>query len=174
MGLFKNLFGGAKVTKATDPALCKTAPKTVYVPINGNVIPLKEIADPVFSEGILGQGCGIEPEEERLTAPFDGTVTQIAETRHAIGVTSGDGMELLLHVGIDTVDMQGKGFCVEVKVGETVHCGQTLLTFDTAAIRAAGHLPTVAVLVTNTDDFAQVELLKNGSATIGEPLLKLH
>lgn len=158
-------FGGKKNKQAAEPL-------TVYAPFAGNAIAMEDIPDPVFSQGILGQGCGLEPEEETVCAPFDGTVTQIIDTKHAVGVTSKDGMELLIHVGMDTVAMKGEGFQCLVKEGDAVKAGQKLMTFSMAAIKAAGHPVTTAVVVTNADDFGAVQVLAKGHVAQGDPLLK--
>ena len=133
---------------------------------------MEEIPDPVFSEGILGKGCGLEPAEETVCAPFNGTVTQVIDTKHAVGVTSKDGLELLIHVGMDTVAMNGEGFTCLVKEGDTVKLGQKLMTFSMEAIKTAGHPATTAVVVTNADDFADIQVLAQGEIAQGAPLLK--
>ena len=158
-------LGGNKNKQATEPL-------TVYAPFGGNAIALEEIPDPVFSQGILGQGCGMEPAEETVCAPFNGTVTQVIDTKHAVGITSKDGLELLIHVGMDTVDMKGEGFTCHVKEGDSVKLGQKLITFSREAIKAAGHPTTTAVVVTNADDFAGIQVLAKGEVTQGAPLLK--
>ena len=157
-------FGG-KNKQAAEPL-------TVYAPFSGNAIAMEEIPDPVFSEGILGKGCGLEPGEETVCAPFNGTVTQVIDTKHAVGITSKDGLELLIHVGMDTVAMNGEGFNCLVKEGDTVKLGQKLMTFSMEAIKAAGHPVTTAVVVTNADDFADIQVLAKGQVAQGEPLLK--
>lgn len=121
MELFNKLF------KKEEAAL-PSEPGTIYVPVKGKIISLEEIADGVFSEGVLGPGCGIEPEEELVCAPFAGTITQVADTKHAIGICSRDGMELLIHVGMDTVEMNGEGFTTYVKMNDTVERGQKLIS----------------------------------------------
>ncbi|MCD8131896.1 MAG: PTS glucose transporter subunit IIA [Lachnospiraceae bacterium] len=170
MGLFKNLFGGAKEEAPT----IVTEENTVYSPLKGTVIPLKEIGDGIFSEGILGQGCGIRPDCSVVTSPVDGTISQVAETKHAVGVTSKDGVEVLVHVGLDTVSMNGKGFTVYVKEGDSVKCGQKLLAFDRKAIAEAGFPDVTAVLITNTDDYQAVELTKTGEVETAEKITALQ
>lgn len=150
----------------------KSEPFTVYSPVEGEIIALKEFPDPVFSEGVLGLGCGIIPSGEQITAPFSGTVIQLPDTVHAIGLKSGDGIELLIHIGVDTVAMEGKGFVASVKKGQKVHTGETLISFDRQAIRAANHPDTIAVVVTNADEFAAVRVLKYGRLIGGDALLK--
>lgn len=169
MSLFGKMFG-KKETSGPAPVL---EPLTVYTPINGNAIPLNQIPDPVFSEGVLGPGCGIEPSSERVCAPFNGTISTVSETKHAVGITSPDGMEMLIHVGIDTVDMNGKGFDAKVKPGQKVNMGDVLLTFSLAEIKAAGHPSTTAVLVTNADDLGKLELIVCGEVHEGMPLMNI-
>ena len=128
----------------------------VSQPVSGKVTALEEIPDETFAAGVLGQGVGIEPDDNKVTAPFDGTVTTVAETGHAVGLES-DGMEVLIHVGVDTVSMKGEGFECLVREGDTVKAGQTLIVFDREKIRKAGHSEIVAVLLTNSDDLEDVE-----------------
>ena len=150
----------------------KLEPLTVYAPVKGEILPLSEVGDGVFSAGILGPGCGIVPEDETVYAPFHGTVVQVAGTRHAVGLTSEDGMEVLIHVGLDTVDMNGRGFRVFVKEGQKVNKGDPLLTFSKKAIREAGHPATTMVIVTNAGDGARLSLCAAGRADSGEKLMK--
>ena len=127
----------------------------ILQPVKGKVIPYTEIPDATFSAGVLGEGVGIEPEDGVVYAPFAGTVTSVAESKHAVGLEK-DGMELLIHVGVDTVNMQGDGFEVFVAEGDTVETGQKLIAFDREKIKAAGYPETVVVLLTNSDDFNEV------------------
>ena len=144
----------------------------VLAPVSGDVIPLEEFPDAVFSQGILGPGCGILPAGDTVVSPFDGTVTQLTDTMHAIGVTSAGGVEVLIHVGVDTVDMAGSGFRSLVKQGQKHHTGDRLIQFDREAIRAAGHADAVAIVVTNSDEFSAVELKGTGTVAAGEPVLE--
>lgn len=134
----------------------------VMSPLKGNVIPLKEIGDGVFSEGVLGNGCGIQPEEGCVYAPFNGKIIQVADTGHAIGIESTDGIEVLIHVGLDTVALGGEGFKPMVKEGDAVFCGQKLLDFELEKI--AEKYPTVtSVIVTNSYDYQSIRLDKTGT-----------
>jgi len=151
-----------------------TEPMTVYTPLSGNIIPLKDIPDETFATGILGQGVGIEPSDNVVYAPFHGTVIQVSETKHALGFQSDDGIELLIHVGIDTVNMGGKGFSVQCAVGERVYCGQPVMQFNSDEIRKAGHPTVTAVLVTNSDDYAKFHILRQGNASFTEPLITVE
>ena len=157
MGLFDKLL------KKEQAIEVKTEKNTLYLPIEGEVISLEEIGDGVFSAEVLGKGCGIKPTEETVYAPANGTVSSVAGTKHAIGIMTEDGIELLIHVGMDTVDMNGSGFEVLVKPDQKVKCGQPLLKFSMSKIKAAGHPTTTAFVVTNTDDLVEVTVLKTGS-----------
>ncbi|SHO45295.1 PTS sugar transporter subunit IIA [Anaerocolumna xylanovorans] len=166
MGILLN-----KLFKKESAEALPSEPGTVYMPITGKVISMEEIGDGVFSEGILGPGCGIEPAEELVCAPFAGTITQVAETRHAIGICSKNGMELLIHVGMDTVDMNGNGFITYVKMNDVVERGQKLMKFSLADIKAAGHPAITAVILCNADDTGNPQNLKLGDAQIGDVLM---
>lgn len=156
MGLFDKLF---KKEQAIDVT---TEKNTLYLPIEGEVISLEEIGDGVFSSEVLGKGCGIKPAEETVYAPANGTISSVAETKHAVGILTDDGVEVLIHVGMDTVDMNGEGFEVLVKPDQKVKCGQPMLKFSMSKIKAAGHPTTTAFVVTNTDDMGEVTVLKTG------------
>ena len=155
-------------TAAAEPAAPSVAPDAeeqsqaeppaagaegVTAPLSGRVIPMEEIPDQVFSQGILGEGVGIEPTGNVVVAPADATVCSVIEdSRHAVGLTLDNGAELLIHVGIDTVSMNGDGFQLHVKAGDRVHLGDKLITFDPEKIKAAGHPTTTAFLVTDPGD----------------------
>lgn len=157
MGLFDKLF------KKEEPVLeVQTEPGVLYLPVAGEVIPLADIGDGVFSEAILGPGCGIRPTGETVYAPADGTITTVAETLHAVGLQTSDGAEVLIHVGMDTVEMKGVGFEMLVKEGQSVRCGQPLLKFSQDKIKAAGHPTTTAFVVTNGDELSEVTVLQTG------------
>ena len=137
-------------------SVIRCAAGTVLQPVKGKVIAREAIPDDTFASGVLGDGVGIEPEDELVVAPFDGTISSVAESQHAVGIES-NGMEMLIHVGVDTVNMQGDGFTCLVKEGDAVKAGQPLIRFDRAKIKAAGYSDTVAVLLTNSDDLEGVE-----------------
>ena len=155
-------------TAAAEPAASSVAPEAeeqpqaeppaagaegVTAPLSGRVIPMEEIPDQVFSQGILGEGVGIEPTGNVVVAPADATVCSVMEdSRHAVGLTLDNGAELLIHVGIDTVSMNGDGFQLHVKAGDRVRLGDKLITFDPEKIKAAGHPTTTAFLVTDPGD----------------------
>ena len=172
MGFFDKLFGGK--SKDENTAKFTNQSKTVLTPLQGKVLTQADIPDETFAQGILGPGCGIEPTGDTVYAPFDGTITQVASTLHAIGITSDDGIELLIHVGMDTVEMQGKGFTALVKEEQKVKAGTALLKVDLDAIRAANHPTTTAIIVTNADDLPKLHIIAGGIVSTGTPLFKFE
>ncbi len=144
----------------------------VGCPMTGKVIPMADIPDATFAAGVLGEGCGIEPAEGRVVAPFDGVVTTVADTRHALGLSSPDGMELLIHVGINTVELAGEGFTLHCAEGDTVKAGQVLLDVDLDRIRKGGYSTTTAVLLTNAEDLGEPTVAL-GQHREGEPILTI-
>ncbi|MCR5585918.1 MAG: glucose PTS transporter subunit IIA [Lachnospiraceae bacterium] len=140
----------------------------IYAPIKGNAISHEEIPDDTFASGVLGAGIGIEPEEGMVYAPYDGVISSTTETMHAVGITGANDMELLIHVGVDTVNMKGDGFELFVKEGDKVKKGQKLIKFDIDKIKKAGYSPTTAVLLTNSDDFADFKVVKTGKVAVGD------
>ena len=129
----------------------------IALPTPGKVISYTEISDPTFASGALGEGIGVEPEEGVVYAPMDGEISSVADSKHAIGISGANDQELLIHVGIDTVEMKGDGFKPFVKEGDKVKKGQKILEFDIDKIKAAGHPDTVVVLLTNSDDYKDVK-----------------
>ncbi|MDO4174676.1 MAG: PTS glucose transporter subunit IIA [Eubacteriales bacterium] len=167
MGLF-DLFKG-KNAEAPIPEEV-TFPVTLEAVSTGKYVTMSQVPDEVFSTGVLGVCCGIDPEEGRVYAPISGKVIQLADTLHAIGIEAG-GIELLIHVGIDTVEMNGEGFCAAVKEGQYVKKGDLLLTMDLDKIHAAGHPATVIMAITNSDDFTAVESVAASAVHPGDGVL---
>lgn len=145
----------------------------VYAPVNGKVVEMGDIPDPTFSEGVLGWTMGIDPEDGIVRAPFTGKVVQVSDTGHAIGLEGNGGIELLIHVGVDTVEMGGTGFDPKVKEGDEVNAGQELLVFDRKAVADAGHPDVVVVIVLNTDDYTATELMAEGTVASGTKIIQL-
>ena len=144
------------VVHAEPTALVNTA--QLVSPLDGQVKPLSQATDPVFSSGVMGQGVVIEPSPGELVSPVNGTVTVLFPTKHAVGIVSEEGVELLMHIGMDTVSLDGKGFEAHVAQGDKVVVGQQLISFDTNVIKEAGLITETPVIITNQDDFqADVE-----------------
>ena len=137
-------------------SVIRCANGVVLQPVEGTVIAREDIPDDTFASGVLGDGVGIQPTGEVVVAPFDGTISSVAESQHAVGIEA-NGMEMLIHVGVDTVQMNGDGFTCLVKEGDAVKAGQPLIRFSREKIKAAGYSDTVAVLLTNSDDLDGVE-----------------
>ena len=137
-------------------SVIRCAAGQVLQPVKGVVIAREDIPDDTFASGVLGDGVGIQPSDDKVVAPFDGTISSVAESQHAVGIEA-NGMEMLIHVGVDTVNMKGDGFTCLVQEGDQVQAGQPLIIFDRAKIKAAGYSDTVAVLLTNSDDLENVE-----------------
>lgn len=133
-----------------------TEKEVILTPIEGNVLPLAEVKDPAFSAEIMGKGAAVEPTIGEVRAPFDGTVMIMFPTKHAVGLVSNQGTEILVHVGIDTVQLDGKYFEAFVKQGQAVKKGDLLVKFDIAGIQNAGYNTQVPIIVTNTDDYMDV------------------
>lgn len=148
--------------------------KALFAPIKGNVVSREEIPDATFASGVLGDGVGIEPEAGEVAAPCDGEIVSVTETRHAIGIMGPDEMEILIHVGIDTVNMNGDGFEVFVSEGEKVKAGQKIMAFDIDKIKAAGYSTTTAVLLTNSDDYPGFKVVKSGKTDIMEKIVTIE
>jgi PTS system sucrose-specific IIC component len=146
----------------------------LYAPLKGNVIARENIPDETFASGVLGDGVGIEPEIGEVVAPFDGEISTVTDTKHAVGISGPRGMEVLIHVGVDTVNMQGDGFELLVHEGDKIKAGQKLIRFDISKIKAAGYSTTTAVLLTNSDDFSDLKVLKNGQTDFMEKLLAVE
>ena len=139
MGFFKKLFG-----KKTDD---------LYAPMAGKAVPITEVPDPTFAEGMLGNGIAIEPADGKVYAPCDATVDMMFTTGHAVSLVADNGAEILIHVGLETVSLEGKPFTVHVANGDKVTKGQLLIEVDLEAVKAAG-LPTITpMLICNTDDY---------------------
>lgn len=147
--------------------------EVIVSPLDGEVVKLPDIPDKAFAEGLLGQGIAILPSEETLYAPASGTVQSVFEAKHAIAIVTDGGAEILLHVGINTVEMEGTPFNVQVSSGERVSAGDVLMTFDRGAITAAGYLLVTPIIVCNSDEYQLVEGLAEGEVTHGTPILRV-
>ena len=160
---------------ATAPAAPAAAAKDTVLSacLNGTVVPLAEVKDEAFASGALGDGIAIEPIDGELVAPADGEISSTFETHHAVGMTTADGAELLMHIGIDTVKLGGKHFTYLVNEGDKVRKGQPLIRFDIEAIKAEGYPVTTPLIVCNTDEYAAVTPKASGTVKQGDALLEL-
>lgn len=165
--------GDARVVAAA-PSRTLSARVVIASPVAGKVVPLSEVPDPIFSANLLGHGLAVLPSEGRVVAPADGTVVVAPQSGHAVGIRTDDGVEVLVHVGIDTVKMAGEGFALAVAPGDRVRQGQVMLTFDTDAISRAGYSLFTPVIITNGGALGEVSPLASGDVTEGGPLLAVE
>ena len=141
--------------------------------MDGVVVPMAEVQDEAFSNCILGDGVAIEPSEGKLYAPADGEVDNLFDTHHAIGLVTDDGVEVLLHIGINTVELGGRHFEAHVEVGQKVKKGDLLISFDMEAVKQAGYLCTTPMIVCNTEDYQSVAPTAEGGIRAGAGLLEV-
>lgn len=164
----------APAATATPAPAAPAAKDTVLSAcLNGTVVPLADVKDEAFASGALGDGIAIEPTDGELVAPADGEISSTFETHHAVGMTTADGAELLMHIGIDTVKLGGKHFTYLVNEGDKVRKGQPLIRFELEAIKAEGYPVTTPLIVCNTDDYAAVAAKASGTVKQGDALLEL-
>ena len=169
MGFFDFLKKSAAPAAPAEP----TFPMMLAADAKGAFVPMENIPDEVFAQGILGTCCGIDPSEGKVFAPAGGEITQAPGSGPALGIMADGGVEILIHVGVDTVEMKGDGFSPKVKVGDKVKKGDLLLEMDLGKIAAAGHPAVVITVVTNTDDFKAVEVVASGDVEPGADLIKV-
>lgn len=131
-------------------------PLSIGSPVAGEVVPLSQVSDPTFGEEILGKGIAVNPEEGKVVAPVNGLVTVMFETKHAVSITSDEGVEILIHVGLDTVNLKGQHFTSYVKEGDKVKTGDLLMEFDMEAIQKAGYPIITPMVICNSDDYKSV------------------
>ena len=174
--LYKDETPAEGETAETAPetaADAAAADSTISSPLQGKAIALEEVKDEVFSQKILGDGIAVVPEKGELYAPADGVIESVFGTKHAISMKTAAGAELLMHIGMDTVKRDGKGFDPQVKDGETVKKGQLLMKFDLDGIKADGYDVTTPIVVTNADEFT-IKTVAEGAVVPGAALLKLE
>ncbi|MEF3102587.1 PTS beta-glucoside transporter subunit IIABC [Enterobacter sp. 10-1] len=175
------LFGvkqGVVLTEAAPQASAAPAhailrKQTINAPIHGEILPLEQVSDQTFASGLMGKGIAIKPLTDRVVSPVNGSVASLFKTYHAIGLTADEGAEILIHVGIDTVKLDGQHFTPRVQVGDEVKVGDVLVEFDQQAIEAAGYDTTTPVIITNTEDYIDVLPVAEGTVQENAPLLKL-
>lgn len=184
LGLVLQLvFGKSSVDNPEELALQKAKEEKVennnpdekvVSPLNGQVMTLSEVKDEVFSSGAMGKGMAIEPTDGVLHAPADGQIIMTFPTSHAIGMRTTDGAEILMHIGMDTVNLQGKGFNTLVEKGQNVKAGDELVKFDIPAIKKAGYKVTTPIVVTNSQNYADIERTADGQVKVGQEILDLQ
>ena len=152
----------------------KGVTEEVYSVADGQVIELEQVKDPVFAQKMMGDGFAVEPANGNIVSPVAGTVSSIFPTKHALGLVTAEGLEVLVHIGLDTVSLEGKPFDVKVSEGQAVTAGDLLVTADLAAIREAGRETTTVVVFTNGDAIKSVKLEQTGSLAANTPVAKVE
>lgn len=148
-------------------------PETILSPIKGVTVPLSDVKDEVFASESLGKGVAILPDEGKVYSPVDGKVTVVFPTKHAIGINSDNGAELLIHIGMDTVQLEGKGFTSHVEQNQMVHKGDLLMEFDVDGITSQGYDVTTPIIITNTKNYNKVDIVASGQVNHGDEVIKL-
>ncbi|MNC30919.1 Glucose-specific phosphotransferase enzyme IIA component [compost metagenome] len=143
----------------------------IVAPVSGQAVPITDVPDEAFAGGHMGQGIAIEPSEGKLTAPFDGKIAHVVKSSHAVIIEHASGLQLLLHIGIDTVSLKGSGFISHVASGDEVKAGQTLIEFDIASIQAAGYQTITPVIVTSNGETDPEVACYYGSVTAGKDII---
>lgn len=177
-GIFNKIDRVGEALDPIDPSLetpvtpvSTVKETTLFSPLNGQLFPLSHSVDPVFAQGAMGQGVVIEPSEGKLYAPLDGTISLLFPSKHAIGLVDEMGIELLMHVGLDTVQLNGDHFTAHVKQGDAVKKGQLLLTFDKAAIEQAGYQTQTPIIITNPSNYQVDPLMQEGSVKVNDAII---
>ncbi len=168
MGLFGSLLGQARPASV----VASESAGSICAPASGKVVSLSEVKDPVFSQGMLGEGAAIRPAGNVAYAPVSGVVTAVVGSKHAVAISGDSGAQVLLHVGVDTVCLKGRGFTTFVEKGDRVRAGEAVICFDSDVIRSCGLDDTVIVTVTNSDEMGLVEPACDQAVSAGEPLLR--
>lgn len=142
-------------------------------PVKGKAVPVSQVNDPTFAEEILGKGIAIMPEDGKICAPAAGEINMVFDTLHAFSMTTKEGVELLVHIGLETVGLKGKGFTAHAKAGDKVEKGDLVITADLEVIKAEGLDTIIPVIVCNTDEFKGVEPLADRDVAVGDDILKI-
>ncbi|MED0652614.1 PTS glucose transporter subunit IIA [Anoxybacillus geothermalis] len=158
--MFKKWFGKQQLKE-----------ETITAPLDGTIVPLEDVPDPVFAQNMMGDGIAIDPADGDVVAPVDGEIIQLFPTKHAIGLRSEAGVELLIHVGIDTVSMNGEGFTAYVKAGDRVKRGDRLLSVDLPLVREKAKSAVTPIIITNGDALESLEKKAGTSVAKGETVL---
>lgn len=161
MKLFQNLF-------AKDNSI------RIGAPTEGKLVSIKEVSDPTFSEEVLGKGVAIIPADGKFYAPVDGTISTIFPTGHAAAITSSEGVEILIHIGLDTVKLEGKHFTIHAEEGQEIKKGELLLEADLDQIKTEGYDIITPVIICNSDEYSEIQMMEPGGVAQGDDILTLQ
>lgn len=151
----------------------KSKTDSFVAPVDGTLLPLEEVQDPVFSEKIMGDGYAVAPSVNMISAPVDGTIQSIFPTNHALTLLTANGLEVILHIGLDTVELNGAPFTRQVHEGQTVTAGTPLISMDRDAVTASGKQTTVIVVITNMDKVASFPVITSNTVVTGDPVANI-
>lgn len=157
--MLKKLFGKKEETPASID---------VHSPLTGRMLNLEEVPDPVFSQKMMGDGIAVEPEEGKVVSPVNGEIVQVFPTKHAVGIKAENGAEILIHIGLETVSMNGEGFEAHVSEGKKVKVGDPLVTFDIDLVKEKAKSTITPVIITNGDDMGEIAKQEAGEVTAGQ------
>lgn len=174
VGFLLAFFFGKKEDKKVVEEVVKANEETILAPIEGTIKPVEESSDAAFASGALGKGVIITPSVGKVYAPVSGTVTVLFPSLHAIGITSDSGVELLIHIGINTVQLEGKGYTAHIKQGDHIECGQLLVEFDMDTITKEGYSLETPVLVTNFNDLKEIKITDKTNSSLKEELMHIN
>ncbi|MFV9510603.1 PTS sugar transporter subunit IIA [Tepidibacillus sp. LV47] len=153
----------------------KVTEETFVAPISGKIVSIEEVPDPVFSQKMMGDGIAFEPTEGEVVAPIDGEIIQLFHTKHAVGIRSKGGLEILIHIGLETVQMEGEGFTAHVKEGDKVKAGDALISFDLNLIKEKAKSTITPLVITNREKVGKMEKLAQENVSKGQTqVLKIH
>lgn len=173
MGIKEDEPEGNTENQSRDVSMTEGSYNKILSPLTGNAIALENVPDPTFANGILGLGIAVEPSDGKIIAPADGTIGTLFDTHHAVGLNLDNGVELLIHIGINTVELNGEGYTAHVSEGERVKKGQTLITFDKQLIASKGYNIVTPIIVTNSDDYSDIKQIASGNITYDDTILEL-
>lgn len=173
MGIKEDESENNTENQSHDVSMTEDSYNKILSPLTGNAIALENVPDPTFANGILGSGIAVEPYDGKVIAPADGTIGTLFDTHHAVGLNLDNGVELLIHIGINTVELNGEGYTAHVSEGERVKKGQTLITFDKQLIASKGYNIVTPIIVTNSDDYSDIKQTASGNITYDDTILKL-
>ena len=156
-----------------NQSLQETLETTVFSPMNGVLIPLSDVNDPIFSQEMMGKGIAIKSEQNTVHSPIKGTISMVTPTKHAIGITSDDGIEILIHIGLDTVKLNGEGYELLVQENDKVDVGIPLINFDNATITKQGFDIITPLIITNSDEFSDIIPTKKSNVVEKESILTI-
>ncbi|MBA9027702.1 MULTISPECIES: PTS sugar transporter subunit IIA [Bacillaceae] len=161
--MFKKLFG-----KKTEESVPVNKEIVLFAPMNGSVVALEDVPDPVFAEKMMGDGLAIEPGEDTVYSPVDGEIVQVFPTKHAVGIKALNGAEILIHIGLETVGLNGEGFEAFVSAGDKVKMGDKLISFNQTIIKEKAKSTIIPIIITNSDDVESIVKTTETSLTRGE------